>query len=148
MALKMLFSRASTSTRQLARNINTQELLDKSKVFATKTAQIASAQLGNLSRSAQSFSPKIGATIDCTMYWGRVAKEMAKQVYVKEQLAPPTTAEYYQARKQLLDMFKRENVMKLTAKDVAKGALIGIEVGGFFLVGEIIGRRNLVGYDV
>ncbi|RKP40039.1 mitochondrial ATP synthase g subunit-domain-containing protein [Dimargaris cristalligena] len=93
------------------------------------------------------YFPPIGFA-DCTVYWARVTKEVAKQVYNKEQLAPPSPQEWHQARKQLMDLLKTDRLKSLTKEDLAKGALVGIEISGFFLIGEMIGRRNVVGYNV
>ncbi|KAJ1928652.1 ATP synthase subunit G atp20 [Tieghemiomyces parasiticus] len=143
-----LFTRASTAARQLTRNVNTQELLDKSKVYANKAGVLMSNQASSLAKSAQGLSPKIGGFVDCTTYWAKVTKELAKQVYTKEQLAPPSLAEYQPARKELLKLFKTENLKNITRQDAVKATVVAIEVAGFFMIGEIIGRRNLVGYNV
>ena len=38
--------------------------------------------------------------------------------------------------------------MDLTLRDFSKNALVAVEVGLLFFVGEIIGRGNLIGYNV
>ncbi|KAK9763819.1 hypothetical protein K7432_009191 [Basidiobolus ranarum] len=78
----------------------------------------------------------------------RVAKEIAKQVYVKEGLAPPTTAQFNQAKEQFQRSLDWTIIRELTLKQVAQKAVIGVEIAGFFFIGEVIGRRNLIGYDV
>jgi F-type H+-transporting ATPase subunit g len=37
---------------------------------------------------------------------------------------------------------------KVTVGQVGKMAAEGAKIGGFFIVGEMIGRRSIVGYDV
>ncbi|KAJ1968988.1 ATP synthase subunit G atp20 [Dispira parvispora] len=148
MASRLIFSRVSRVAQPHSRQLTTQEVLEKSKVFANKAITTVGAQTNSLVRTAQSVPPKINGFVDCTLYWSRVTKEIAKEVYKKEDLAPPSLADYSAARKQLEDLFKSEALKKLTRDDLIKAAVVGIEIAGFFWIGEIIGRRSLVGYDV
>lgn len=110
-------------------------------------------------RSASSIATKVQTLADKSIYYSKVALELSKAVYTKEGLAPPTAAEFtkvYQCA---------QNQAKLVAKDpkaflevIAKNAqgfnkdeiiryiCYFIQIVGFFSLGEIIGRRNVVGY--
>ncbi|KAI8643922.1 mitochondrial ATP synthase g subunit-domain-containing protein [Parasitella parasitica] len=78
----------------------------------------------------------------------KVAVEVAKQVYTKEGMAFPTGAQFTQAQQSLQNTLKISNLKNLTFSDVAKGGVILAEIYTFFLIGEIVGRRNLIGYNV
>jgi len=83
-------------------------------------------------------------------------------VYLKEKMAPPSTAEFRETfnvvRQQLMKpdtLFKRAmeytDLTKLQSvgwQPLVRGGLRGIELFGFFVVGEMIGRRSLKGYKV
>ena len=38
--------------------------------------------------------------------------------------------------------------MEMTFSDMATGAVCGVQIFGAFCIGEVLGRKNLVGYDV
>lgn len=93
---------------------------------------------------------------NCALYWGKVAAEVGKTVYKKEGLAPPSQAQFRQVYDSLLKLAKSPaeqrrvlgSVQKLllNKENATKGAVFAVHVLGFFSVGEIIGRRKLVGY--
>ncbi|KAI7869780.1 mitochondrial ATP synthase g subunit-domain-containing protein [Spinellus fusiger] len=103
-------------------------------------------------------SAKIASAFQCTLskwtaiqkpilYNAKVAGEIVKQVYTKEGMAFPTGQQWAEAQASL----KKINmacVKNLTVRDFAKGGIVAAEFYTFYLVGEIIGRRNLVGYNV
>lgn len=93
------------------------------------------------------------------VYWTKVVGELGKQVYVKEGMSPPSTAEiqsvYQTAYKQLLNWSKdpkqllstAKNTLAQTNKDSAlKFAACTVQVVGLFSLGEIVGRRQIFGY--
>lgn len=82
------------------------------------------------------------------IYNTKVAVEVAKQVYVKEGMAFPTGAQFSQAQQQLQNTLKISNLKNLSFGDVAKGGVVLAEIYTFFLIGEIVGRRNLIGYNI
>jgi F-type H+-transporting ATPase subunit g len=86
------------------------------------------------------------------IYQSRVAFEIAKETARREQLGFPKASDWEQAKKEALDAAKNwqriRQIRNLTKEDVGRAAVAGIEIFGFFLVGEIIGRRSLVGYKL
>jgi F-type H+-transporting ATPase subunit g len=82
------------------------------------------------------------------VYNAKVTAEIAKQVYTKEGMAFPTGAQFSQAQQTLQETLKIKNLKSLKFSDVAKGGVIFAEIYTFFLIGEIVGRRNLIGYNV
>ncbi|KAI8086977.1 mitochondrial ATP synthase g subunit-domain-containing protein [Gilbertella persicaria] len=98
--------------------------------------------------SAQTYLHKLIALQKPVVYNAKVAVEVAKQVYVKEGMAFPTGAQFTEATNTLQNALKIKNLKNLTFSDVAKGSVVLAEIYTFFLIGEIVGRRNLIGYNV
>ncbi|KAG2223330.1 hypothetical protein INT45_008987 [Circinella minor] len=98
--------------------------------------------------SLQSTLSKLNALQKPVVYNTKVAVEIAKQVYTKEGMAVPTGEQFAQAQQTLQKSFNMSTLKNLTIRDVAKGGIVAAELYTFFLVGEIVGRRNLIGYDV
>ncbi|KAF9945517.1 ATP synthase subunit G atp20 [Mortierella alpina] len=86
------------------------------------------------------------------LYNAKVAGQIAKQVYIREGMAPPTGAQFEAAKEAVTKFAKTAgsaNMWKNISKDqYLKAGLVAAEAYTFFLFGEIIGRRNFVGYDV
>lgn len=92
-------------------------------------------------------------------YWAKVSGEVAKQVYVKEGLAPPSVGEFQKvadcatklAQQAAKDPRGTVATFVKTAEgqsktDVLRYLAYFVQIVGFFSLGEIIGRRNVVGY--
>ncbi|GME68538.1 hypothetical protein B5S28_g1275 [[Candida] boidinii] len=110
-------------------------------------------------RNASSYVEKATGLFNSAIYWGKVTVEVAKQVYAKEGLAPPSTQEvqtvYQTLYKQALEFVaapkqKIESLINC-AKSINKDQ--GIRYGSYFIqlvglytLGEMIGRRQIVGY--
>ncbi|SNX82352.1 related to ATP20 - subunit G of mitochondrial F1F0-ATP Synthase [Melanopsichium pennsylvanicum] len=80
-----------------------------------------------------------------------VASNIAKQVYVAEGLAPPTsintiTSAYRQIWSKASD--KSYWTQLLTKGNWKKVGIYAVEAYGIFTIGEMIGRRSLVGYKL
>ncbi|OZJ03785.1 hypothetical protein BZG36_03470 [Bifiguratus adelaidae] len=103
---------------------------------AQKVAQQASGLLGRLAGLSKPI-----------VYNAKVVGELAKQVYTKEGMAFPTGQQFNEARK-AVESINRNSFQNVTLRDVLKGTVYAAEVYTFFLIGEVVGRRNLVGYNV
>ncbi|GJJ69092.1 F-type H+-transporting ATPase subunit g [Entomortierella parvispora] len=99
--------------------------------------------------NASSTATKLSGPI---FYNAKVAGQIAKQVYIREGMAPPTGAQFETAKEASLKFLKSArsaSTWKNISKDqYLKAGLVAAEAYTFFLFGEIIGRRNFVGYDV
>ncbi|KAF9351447.1 hypothetical protein BGX34_000557 [Mortierella sp. NVP85] len=86
------------------------------------------------------------------IYNAKVAGNIAKQVYIREGMAPPSGAQIEAAKESVLKFSKAArsaSTWKNISKEQFLGAgLVAAEAYAFFMVGEIVGRRNLIGYDV
>ncbi|KAH9926522.1 mitochondrial ATP synthase g subunit-domain-containing protein [Amylocystis lapponica] len=80
-----------------------------------------------------------------------VAREFLKQVYVAERLQPPTSFSTVSSAYSTLwsrassAAYWRELVR---SGDYAKVGIYALEAYGIFKIGEVVGRRSLVGYNV
>ncbi|KAI3657802.1 hypothetical protein MP638_000773 [Amoeboaphelidium occidentale] len=78
------------------------------------------------------------------------ASAVFRQVYQKEKLSPPSMAEYGKAKQELLSglsTIASKPVSQYTLAHVGRFSLLLAEVYGFFVVGEVVGRGQLVGYQ-
>ncbi|CAG8590827.1 3734_t:CDS:2 [Dentiscutata erythropus] len=79
------------------------------------------------------------------IYNALVIKELAKEVYIKEGLRPPTTSEISQAWSNLRSIGLND-LKGIGLRDAARAVIRSVEVIGFFAIGEMIGRGSLIGY--
>ncbi|KAG5420733.1 ATP20 [Candida metapsilosis] len=94
--------------------------------------------------------------VNCAVYWSKVGAELSKTVYQKEGLAPPSVKQfetvYQNAFKWLKNPAEQQKFVeqakayKPTSQDAVKYGVYGIQLAGFFAVGEIVGRRRIFGY--
>ena len=83
-------------------------------------------------------------------------------VYLKEKMSPPSSAQFQETfealKKQVIQPDKIlskameytniNKIQQLGWQPFARAGLRGIELFGFFCVGEMIGRRSIKGYKV
>src|SRR5437764_15046759 len=75
-----------------------------------------------------------------------VAKEIAKEVYIREGLKPPNGTQISETW-DALKSIRLNDLTNLGPREFAKIGIRALEVFGFFAIGEVIGRRSLVGYN-
>lgn len=90
------------------------------------------------------------------VYWGKVTAEVGKIVTKNEGLAPPSVKQFelvYQSAlkfikspQQQKEVLAKAAQYKPTKQDAVKAAVYGTHFLAFFSVGEIIGRRHIIGY--
>lgn len=71
--------------------------------------------------------------------------------YAKVELAPPTPGDLPEIKNglvRLVSSAKNGNWKNLTVKEAWLNTLVAVEVLCWFYVGECIGKRHIVGYDV
>ena len=72
--------------------------------------------------------------------------------YAKVELVPPTPGEIPTAiqsvKKKTIQSAKTGSFKHLTVKEAVLNGLVATEVWMWFYIGEIIGKRGIVGYDV
>ncbi|KAG8935366.1 hypothetical protein FRC03_005271 [Tulasnella sp. 419] len=123
------------------------ESVQKAQDAASKAFETAKKYAGPVGDRIGSL---LGSYRQPLVYNSQVFVQLLKQVYKAERLSPPSLAEVQSAYQTL---FKRA-IDKTYWQDLIstgqwkKVAVGGLEVYGIFKVGEIIGRRNLVGYKL
>ena len=91
------------------------------------------------------------------VYWGKVGAEIGKFVYKAEGMAPPSQVEFQKVYSNFLNFVKGSDHAAVIVKDFRslgannneaafKLGALGLQCYGFFALGEIIGRRKVVGY--
>lgn len=95
--------------------------------------------------------------VNHAVYWAKVTGELGKQIYLKEGFAPPTVSQFQSVYQTVFNSvksyaFKPQKVIDcaeaITKNDVLKYSAYGIQILGLFTLGEVVGRRNLIGYKV
>lgn len=85
------------------------------------------------------------------MYNLSVTREFLKQVYVAEKLAPPTSfSAITEAYTTLFNRARDLNYWRELARSGAwaKVGIYALEAYGVFKIGEMVGRRSVVGYTL
>ncbi|KAK0467328.1 uncharacterized protein EV420DRAFT_1326254 [Desarmillaria tabescens] len=135
-------------TARHARQYSTKSTQEKAQEVAGKAFEQGKAgaekiikALGPLGERAGSL---LGAYREPIVYNFAVVRSLAKQVYVAEGLAPPKSiAEVKVAYKEIW-----ESTLKWRQLNFAKVGVYALEAYGIFKIGEILGRRSLIGYNV
>lgn len=111
--------------------------------------------MGRIQSIATGLVSKSTAFATKTVYYGKVGAELSKQVYLKEGLQPPSVADF---RKVYTELYKKtlhyavkpkeivEVFKSVNKNDALRYGAYAIQIVGFYSVGEIIGRRHVVGY--
>lgn len=111
--------------------------------------------LGRLQGLANTAVLKGNLLFTKSIFYGKVAAEVSKQIYVKEGLKPPSVNEfktvynnlYKQALQYSVNPMSVLNCVKNIKKPEAiKYGSYFVQFLGFYSLGQIIGRRKLIGY--
>ncbi|KAM6504032.1 Mitochondrial ATP synthase g subunit domain containing protein [Amanita muscaria] len=122
---------------------------------ALATAQKQAGQLWQstkkfLEPAGQRFGGLLGSYQQPIVYNFSVARELVKQIYIAERLQPPNIATIRTAYSILFSRaispaYWRE---AFQSGEILKIGIYGLEAYGIFKIGEIIGRRSLIGYNI
>ena len=115
--------------------------------------------LGRLQKLGTCFVSKtanfVTKAAEKTVYYSKVTAELSKEIYLKEKLQPPALQDFRNVYSQIWKCgFDRVTSPKTAANCVSKTPMdvylkcgaYGIQILGCFALGEVIGRRKLVGY--
>ncbi|CCF54932.1 hypothetical protein NDA11_003760 [Ustilago hordei] len=153
----MVFAR-STAVRAIARQGRQFSSTSTSRASASAPEKASSA-INDITKKAQELGGPalkrveglLGGYSEPIKYNLSVASNIAKQVYVAEGLAPPTSlntilSAYRQIWSKASD--KAYWAQLLTKGDWKHVGIYAVEAYGIFTIGEMIGRRSLVGYKI
>ncbi|KAI8995696.1 mitochondrial ATP synthase g subunit-domain-containing protein [Trametes punicea] len=92
----------------------------------------------------------MGAYREPVLYNLAVFREVLKQVYVAERLQPPPLSAFASVYATLWSRARNLQYWRelVRSGDLTKVGIYALEAYGIFKVGEIIGRRSLVGYNI
>ncbi|EMG49462.1 hypothetical protein G210_5770 [Candida maltosa Xu316] len=95
-------------------------------------------------------SKSLTSLSNCATYWFKVSSEVAKTVYQKEGLQPPTLKEFETVYKKAFadlknpqqqeKIFNQITSYKPTKESLIQYGSLAIQAAGFFAAGEIVGR--------
>ncbi|KAJ1861885.1 hypothetical protein LPJ73_000911 [Coemansia sp. RSA 2703] len=113
-------------------------------LYKTVTSPLPASVKGPLNKTVGIFEP--------ILYYSEVAYHLGKQVVVRQNFTLPGKADFAAAETQLfkvLEFVKVKNIKSI--KDIPveqwkNGAIKTFELSALFVVGEIVGRQNLIGY--
>ncbi|KAH7884877.1 mitochondrial ATP synthase g subunit-domain-containing protein [Phlebopus sp. FC_14] len=137
---------ASTSAENAQKKA--QDVLGSVQKNAEKFWESTKAYLGPLGERAGS---ALGSYREPVIYNAQVARELLKQIYIAERLQPPASlSTVTDAYSTLWSRAKSPAYWRgiLSNGEWTKVGIYAIEAYGIFKVGEILGRRSLVGYDL
>ncbi|KAL0571462.1 hypothetical protein V5O48_010497 [Marasmius crinis-equi] len=125
-----------------------QEVLASTQQAAGKAFASAKTYAGPLGDRVGSL---LGAYRQPITYNLSVARELVKLVYRAEGLQPPTSVETIRSAYQTL--WSRASSPEywrnaISSGDIARVGIYALEAYGIFKIGEILGRRSLVGYNL
>ncbi|BGP38568.1 hypothetical protein JCM10450v2_002517 [Rhodotorula kratochvilovae] len=148
-----MFSSVRTALRraapQQARNASSAAdgAAQKAQAAAASAQATASKALSGVQSRLASL---LGAYREPVVYNAQVAKELVKQVYIAEKLAPPSFAQVSYTFRQFASQAPHASFwQKLYTSGQWKYVLIvAVEAYGIFSIGEMIGRRSVVGYKL
>ncbi|KAH9937883.1 mitochondrial ATP synthase g subunit-domain-containing protein [Epithele typhae] len=103
--------------------------------------------LGPLGERAGSM---LGSYREPVMYNFAVFREVLKHIYVAERLQFPGIAQFQSVYSQLFAQARSMEFWRglVRSGDLTKVGIYALEAYGIFKIGEIIGRRSLIGYNV
>ena len=95
------------------------------------------------------FVKRLGSLGSQLWHGAQVFGHVAGEVAAKEQFGLPALSEFGQAQKEFQQMVKNTQSLKFleyTLGQALQKAAAGFSVVTFFIVGEIVGRRSIIGY--
>ncbi|RDB20874.1 ATP synthase subunit g, mitochondrial [Hypsizygus marmoreus] len=145
-----------TATRFASSNTNASvEATQKKAQEALASAQQTAGRVWESTKklwepAGQKFGQLLGSYKQPLQYNLAVTREVLKQIYVAEGLQPPTLAAVREAYATIWTRAISPAYWRGIAQsgELVKVGIYGVEAYTIFKVGEIVGRRSLVGYDL
>lgn len=164
--LDKMFSRTTMMSRQAIRSgrttfvrpnstsSTTQKVSETASSVASKASTQASAAASKATAAASSVASRVSSVSsgvagmrEPITYWSKVAGQVAKQIYQAEKMSPPSMAQVESTARSVfksLSTGQFVNAIKgMSQKDAVKLGVDGLTIYGFFVVGEMVGRRHV-----
>ncbi|KAJ5167442.1 uncharacterized protein N7482_006223 [Penicillium canariense] len=139
-----------------------QEGLSKATAAAGPALSNAASALRKVGGPVGKVVKFVDSMIPPTIYYSRVGLELGKLVFRGQNMTPPNMATFQSYFQPLINVARNPAAIKnlsipspqrfltrvrnANAKEIALVGVTAAEVIGFFTVGEMIGRMNIVGY--
>lgn len=141
-------SRRHASTKSPNSSAQLEELTRKASELADRYGSKLPQLTG---RIGQRVNGLLGSYSQPIAYNLQFTKEVLKQVYIKENLAPPKGLD--QLKSSYHEILRNASSLNFWKQTIESGdwkrlAIYGIEAVGLFSIGEMIGRRHIVGYKL
>ncbi|ORX72300.1 hypothetical protein DL89DRAFT_255948 [Linderina pennispora] len=140
-----VFNKAAPVARAYIRYASTESAAQKA---STSTSQGLTKTLCGLYKTATGI-------LEPVLYYSEVAFHVFKQTFYRQSFSLPTKADFAVVETQLfkaLEFVKIQNLKNVKSlKDVStekwkSGAIKAFELSSLFVIGEAVGRGNLIGY--
>ncbi|KAK6093421.1 hypothetical protein MT418_006041 [Batrachochytrium dendrobatidis] len=129
-----------------------------SRLFFRSTAQLTGRRFASTDASTvaskakpvvSSFATRLQGLMDPVIYYGRVGLEFASQVAKHQRVTSfPNVGVAQEGIAKFFQAFYNGEWKKVTLSQVTSFALDGVKIYGFFLVGEMVGRGSVIGYNI
>lgn len=151
----LLNRQAAKCVRASIRNNSTQQkvqekagdVASKAQEQAKAAAAKASSAVSGAASRVSSLTGRIVGLQEPIVYWSKVVGQIGKQVYQAEKMSPPSAATIESFYKSLYKSITTGQLVTglrgLSTKDAVKLGVDGLTIYGFFVVGEMIGRRHV-----
>ena len=138
-------STTSTTTQKVSETASS--VASKASTQASAAASKASAAASSAVSRVSSMTGRVAGLQEPIVYWSKVGGQVAKQVYQAEKMSPPSLAQVETTARSLFKSMTSgqfANTFKgMSQKDAVKLGVDGLTIYGFFVVGEMIGRRHV-----
>ncbi|KAJ5925885.1 hypothetical protein N7454_007395 [Penicillium verhagenii] len=136
---------SSTSEKATQAASKAQEGLSKATAAAGPAISNAATALRKVGGPVGKVVSFVDSMIPPTLYYSKVGIELGRLVFRGQNMAPPNLATFQSYFQPLINNFLAR-VRNASPKELALAGVTAAEVIGFFTVGEMIGRWNLIGY--
>ncbi|KAF5354898.1 hypothetical protein D9756_005301 [Leucocoprinus leucothites] len=103
-----------------------------------------------LGPAGQKLGNLLGSYKEPLVYNFSVAREVAKRIYVGEALQPPSLSQFAETYRQIWSNATQVAYWRgiVQSGQVAQVGIYGLQAYGIFKIGEMLGRRKMIGYPV
>ncbi|KNC98214.1 uncharacterized protein SPPG_06614 [Spizellomyces punctatus DAOM BR117] len=99
-------------------------------------------------KNVEGVAGKLTGFAEPIIYYSRVGLEFLRSVAVHQKLAIPNVENGMSGLTNFYSAFKNGAWKKVTLRQTGQLAAEGIKISGFFLVGEMIGKGSVIGYQI
>ncbi|KAJ3176445.1 hypothetical protein HDU87_005314 [Geranomyces variabilis] len=99
-------------------------------------------------KQAEGVAGKATAFVEPIIYYARVGLQFVRAVGVHQKVALPSIDGGISGISNFAAAFRNGAWKKVTLRQTGQLAIEGVKVSGFFLVGEMIGRGSVIGYQI